>query len=339
MVQNLKCTEVSKEIWEREKILGCSIFLNPDWLISMSSSRDEIIYLVFVSHNNKVVAKVSGLLEKTSFSCYKQLFCYAGPALHETSQELNDNVHSSLYTYCKGHKICRIILGSYDQQHGFSVGNNRFHSSPRSEYIIDLRNGLEGISFHKSFLKKVRKVERMGGLTARTKDSKLYFGLLHLLNETKKTRLNKYGVKYNPFHLKRMNSDSILKALQNNLGQLYYYSISNDDRINSAQFNLEYINKAYGLLAASDEIAYKKGLSVYNHYKVIKELAEKDYDYYNIGGSTKGEGSDSLDYYKVSMGAVRQVVYSSNTNFILFPLNLLNPFINIIRRFKNKVNK
>ncbi|MCL2073417.1 MAG: hypothetical protein FWH18_05840 [Marinilabiliaceae bacterium] len=303
-----------------------SIYIAPEWIEAMQNSKSKAIYINFVL-DGIIVGKVSGLVIYCSKRKGKQLYFYASPALKEHEQDLYDYCHDSLYKYAKKNKYSRIVLASYDQQHGLICNAKRFYLTKRYEYVVNLESD---IKFKKSFKWNVRRAEKYDIQYSQNNDDTTLNRLFELLDVTKQHRISKYGLDYNPLFLNNLTTESLKRLID--IGMAKMYSVSFENEIQIVLYSIEKDGRIYGLLLGSTKKSYEMGLSAFIVSKIITNAKEKGYCYYNHGGTTVDETGTGLEQFKLSMGADKYTIFGTTTNFIVFPYKLLNPLLNLGRQ-------
>ena len=221
-------------------------------------------------------------------------------------------------------------MGSYDNKHSLKYTGKRYFFTERTEYIVSLSKGLENINTSKRFRRNVKKGEKINPQITDSSEIDKTSILLDLLSSTKKVRINKYDISYNPFYLTNLNENTLKKLLASGLAHLRY--TTTNDSVDCMEFNLEKASSVYMLLKGTNENGYKNGLSSYLSYNLTKSYVKKGYSFYNQGGRPFGSDGDGLTVYKKSMGAEEITVYGATTNFLTYPHKLLNPILNIGRK-------
>ena len=187
--------------------------------------------------------------------------------------------------------------------------------------------------FNKSFRYNVNKAVKNGAQFHHNNSKIILEKLFDLLNTTKQIRYSKYGENYSAFPFLHLNQLTIAKLVDSNLAQLYYASVNGD--IHCVRCALEKNGRVFGLMIASDEIAYKMGLHYFIHYNLIKQYHQQNALYYNISGTADGDQGRGLSDFKESLGFKRVYEYGKDSLYLSFPRSLMNPLI----KLKNKQQK
>lgn len=303
-----------------------SVFITPEWLNALADSAHTPIYLDFYS-NQELVAKLAGFLCGNNKS--KQLYFYSAPAMMHLNSNLLSECLNELYNYAKINGYSRIIIGSYGNNHSVNFSAKKYFKNERSEYLLDLKNGLNEVKTSSRFRRNVKKGQKVNPEVIASKSTNHLHNLKQLLNTTKSARLKKFNKDYNPFYLKNLTPSSLHNLLNNNIGHIYY--IQCGDNINCMEFNIEIENKVYMLLKGSDEYGYNHGLSSYLSHFLTHKYSNGGVIVYNQGGRPRGEDGEGLDIFKKSMGAKEVIAYGATTNYITYPHKLLNPILNLGR--------
>ena len=328
-MQKVILLKTEKEKWEKDlKSYQHSIFLSSSWIESIAASEQESLYIDFIL-NNDVVAKISGLI--LSKSSGKQLYFYASPALKNFDQEIFNSCFDALHDFAEKNKYTRIIVGSYDNDHSQQYTGKNYFLTERVEFVVPLHENIELLNITKRFKRNVKKAQKLKPELRSSVSSDDFNTLMNLLSSTKKIRLKKYREDYDPFYLPEMTENSLKKLLSLGLARMHYTFVQ--DSIDCMEFNLETENGVYMLLKGTSEFGYKNGLPSFLSYNLINNYGKKGIRYYNQGGRISTDPEDGLTVYKKSMGAEEIPVYGATTNFLTYPYKLLNPLLNLGRKF------
>lgn len=306
-----------------------SLFLSPEWIESVADSSHQPIYLDFINED-KVVAKLSGLICVESWLKGSQLYFYAAPAFLQSTLHLFDACYQALRQWAIEKRFTRVIIASYDQQTVQQCGAKGYFLNFRYEYIIDFKENGGPAKFATGFKKNYKKAQKLGASFFMDNKNGTLDRLLTLLGVTKDLRTNKYGCSYNPFYLKNMSAESLHKLVVSGAGKLYCACL--DNKVCSVQFNIECDNKSYGLLMGSDDSAYKNGLPSFVDFNLIEQYQTLGFNYYNPGGGPVDEGGSGIEQYKKAMGAQKYIFTGATTNFLVYPQKLLNPLLYLGRK-------
>lgn len=305
-----------------------SLFITPQWICSMSNENDVPVFLNFTV-NNKVVAKISGLICNRGKFKGRQLFCYAGPAIKDINQTLYDGCFEKLLEYARENKLSRIIIGSYDQQNLLKVRTGKFFTSARNEYVVDLTQDLTS-NYSKGFKKNIQKAETYALQYFEDCSDKKLNDLFNLIETTRIRKTKKYNASYNPFYLSNLNKESLERLTQTGIGNIHYINDS-DGNTQCVVYNLEFYGKSYGLLMGTSKTAYNFGIPSFLDNSMLKQLKHHGFSYYNVGGAPDDSSGYNLQKYKKSMGGIKRHVYGATTNFLVTPQKALNPLLTISR--------
>ncbi|GAO28496.1 GNAT family N-acetyltransferase [Geofilum rubicundum] len=325
----VEAKEVTAFQWEAGLEDFCySLFITREWVESMQDGASSPLFIDFIS-KGEVVGKLSGLIIDGGWMKGKYFHAYASLALKEPNQQLFDACHVALKDLLTKMRLSRIIIGSYDQQHSMRCTSEGFVVTKRYEYLVN--PGAEDFRMSKGFKKNVKKAENRGVFLDISDSEASLQKLFQLLELTRKYRLIKYNVRYNPFFLDKMNESSLRKLLKS--GMVSFFSVKSDDgTTNSVQLNLVKGDRVYGLLMGSDLVAYEYGIPSYLDFQIILDSARRDIKYYNTGGAPGDKVNEGLDRYKQAMGGQKKWVYGATTNCLVFPYSLLNPLMKLGRR-------
>ena len=204
--------------------------------------------------------------------------------------------------------------------------------------MIPLHKGLNNIKFSNRFKRNVKKGKKSAPLIKSSSDIDILDILSGLLMETKKIRLDKFKVDYQPFYLANMSKNTLKKLLESGIAKIRY--TENNGSVDCMEFNLEKDKYVYMLLKGTNSSGYAYGMPSYLSYTLINKYIEHGYFTYNQGGRPRGFDGDGLEIYKKSMGAEKIITYGATSLFLTYPYKLLNPLILSLRLFpKSFVDK
>ncbi len=335
MPEKIKIQDLSNKEWGKNlSLFHYSLFISPKWIEAVADTNHKPVYLD-ITINEKTVGKISGLVIKGG-KTRSFLYFYAGPALIKIDQDIHNKCLNTIFKYARKNSYYKVIIDSYDNKHSLKYTKNKNLQNKRVEYAIPLHKGIKNIEMSKRFRRNVKKGKKINPKISESQDTRNISTLIELLSSTKKIRIRKYNKHYNPFYLKNLNETTLKKLLTSGIAHLRY-SVS-DNSIDCMEFNLEKDDRAYMLLKGANENGYKNGLSSFLSYYLIKQYTNNGFSYYNQGGRPSGEDGEGLALYKKSMGAEEITVYGVTTNFLTFPLILLNPFLTVVRKLPNNNN-
>jgi hypothetical protein len=300
-----------------------SLFITPEWMSSVGASG-PVLYLHFVS-NGQVVAKLSGLVMVGSKLVGKYLFFYAAPGLLDHSQQMYDRCMAALMVYARKMRYAKIDMMNYDQQHGWICGVKGYFKRGLEEFIRFFDSPDTPLTFSKSLMYNVRKAQKANATFHEETSERILEKMHELLAETQKLRFHKYGTDYSPYPYYLQTKESTNALFRSGLLKLYHIEI--DGEIHCVRCALENNKRMFGMMIASDAVAYKSGLQHFMQYSLICKLHNDGYSYYNIAGTAAGEEGKGLAEYKESLGCKREYVYGVYTHLIPFPKNMLNPIM------------
>jgi hypothetical protein len=326
--------EMDRQIWK--KSLGefkHSIFITSEWLEALADEKNKSIYIDFIK-DDQVIGKISGLITNGSILKGKQLYHYAGPALRKGDLGIYQGCLEALRRFAMKRRFSRIHIDSYDQQTISSSNGRGYLTSERREFRINFeaRNPFE--NFSTNFKKTVKKGRKSGAIVVQGKSPEVLNKLIHLLHKTRERRINKYGVKYNPFYLPYLSEKALARLFKT--GFLRIYHTIKDSNIHSIEANLCNGNSAFSLLKASDEPGYREGLSAFLSYWCMENFLNANCLYYNLGGTVSSVPGENLTRFKKSMGAEETILYSVKSTYLVFPFNLRNPIVYVLRGLSKK---
>lgn len=319
---------VSADEWEEQ--LGkfnFGLFNTREWVESTSSGENKTIFLNFVVED-VVVGKVAGLI--TSIGRFKgnNLYFTSGPALRENNEAVYAACLDALRKFAQKNGFLRIHIVAFEQQITTSVNVKGYFRTKSVEFVINYAKGQSEINISKDVQRRVVKAEKAGYLFCRTQSKELLPKLFKLLKVTHETRVEKYGVEYDPLSVYDLSQESLTRLIESGLGVLSYIEAENE--IHSASMTLEKDGKVYGLLLGGDQFAYSKGLIVYLCYKIAMHNLQNNGRYTNLGDlPSEEEGSAGLKRFKLSLGSEPVKRYGYHTYYLQFPYFLLNPLIKL----------
>lgn len=325
IINEESCTDWGGDLSEFEH----SLFLLPEWILSVESEGCKPLFLDFISEG-EVMAKLSGLVCKKGRFKGNWLYCYASPALKKSSSVLLNQCYGALIKYGRKHNISRIIIGSYDQQVSYKCNVPGFYVTSRYEFVVPLKNNSGKINFSQNLKRNIKKAEKNNAKFVEESNEEALNCLLQLLQETRQKRKRKYGDDYNPYYLLNMSKSSLTKLF--NSGKAKIYRVYNDEENTLCSiFNIEDGLRCFNLLAGSGLAAYEIGFPSFIDYRVMDLYQAKGYSYYNLGGGTGDAGAMGVDRSKAGKGGVKMEIFGATTNYLLYPGKILNPFLSLGR--------
>jgi lipid II:glycine glycyltransferase (peptidoglycan interpeptide bridge formation enzyme) len=308
-----------------------NLFITSEWIESFADNMKKPVYLNF-NKGDVVVGKIAGLIIDYKNSNDKKLFFFSGPAFQASNKETIPLLVNELLNYAILKKFRRLIVKSYDYKMTYGKDKNTLKITNRYEYVINLLQSSEEIqnNFNRLLLRKVKLAIRSKAEFIKGDSMKMLDNLISLLEETKKTRLTKGYSKYSYFYMPYLDKIVLKKIISNKITNLYYVKVN--DEINCMTMVLTYAKDAYAFLIGSNSNAYGMGIPYYIMYCIIKELKEKQFNYYNLGGIPTDESGKGLILFKKSLGAQEVLTTHCSTNYLTLPHKLLNPLLNIGRK-------
>jgi lipid II:glycine glycyltransferase (peptidoglycan interpeptide bridge formation enzyme) len=329
----LKVTEIrDPQEWKTDlNKFNFNIFITPEWIEPFVDSEKKSIYLNF-TENDMLIGKIAGLKIKSSLTNKELLFFFSGPAWPKSNEGIIPMLINELLNYAGINKFIRLIVRSYDYKMQFKCKPRLFKITERNEYVIDLSKSNEEINnnLNKQAIKKINKAEKSNFEFIKGDPFKMADKLISLLEETKKVRLAKGYPDYSYFYIPYMNQTTLNKIINNNITSLYY--VKADNEILSVIINLHYNKQVYSFLIGSDQRAYKLGINYFIFYKLVCELKEQEYEYFNLGGVPQDTSAEGLIFFKKSLGAEEITMSGGSSNYLTLPYILLNPLLNLGRK-------
>lgn len=315
----------NSEAWDTElEEFGGSVFMTSKWLNIISTQERGPIYLRFI-FNGEVIALLGGIELLYSRYNLKQLFFYSGIATKTKDPELIRKCKLSLYEYAKINKYFRIRMRSYDHTSDVQTTLKQFKEIRRIEFITFLDKDKDEIfkNFDSDVKRRAGIAKKKGVILNNSKSISFTEKMFTLLEETKKIRRSKGYEEYDYSYLPFFKGEEINRLVSAGHASFYYAELG--DEILSIQFVFECQGKAYEIFEGTTLNGYKMNAPAFMMYEVTGVLKDKGYKYYNHGGVPHGLSHEGLKKFKAKIGAVTVDSSEGLTNFITFPLNLLNP--------------
>jgi Acetyltransferase (GNAT) domain len=303
-----------------------NVFHSEAWLNTISSDTASPLFIEFYDDKEKI-GVVSGIEVTCGKGPERMLFCYTGIALKEPDADMLRACKTALIVYAKSRSLCRVVLKSYDYIEYQESGLKVFKAFKRVEFVIDLKQSTEILieNFSSNVKYHARRVPKKGGELKSSHDPKLLQTLFEMLNITKEIRTTKGYGDYRPLSWPFIEQKHLKKLLEARVYTLFY--VESEGEIVSMQLVLTYLQRAYSHLAAATREGYKLGAPSFMHYATILQLQEEGYKTYNLGSVPIGGKNDGLKKFKESLGATLINMADEETNFLMYPLKLVNPVI------------
>ncbi|MBI9061395.1 MAG: hypothetical protein JEZ14_05370 [Marinilabiliaceae bacterium] len=319
---------IDKESWQKDlDTYEHSVFITPQWIEAVKTNTCLPLYLDFYDSTNKI-GKLSGLIINHPKSISRQLYCYSGIAIQNPIRALYNNCYSMLYTFSIRKKINRIVIGSYDQPFSLPIQTTQFFPTERTEFVINLT---ESIIFGSRFKRNLKKNNASSSSIQKVNHPHTKSDLLSLLLETHAIRQQKKRTKYNPFYLPYWTISSLEKLTKSQNTDIF--NTRSLHKVNAAELNIRTATSVFNLLRGADQFAYDNGLPARLGKFMIDYYKERNYKRFNLGGIPSGPDGENLAIFKKSMGAQAITVFGATTNYLIYPYKLLNPLLNLGRRF------
>ena len=310
-----------------------SLFISPLWIEALKDETMQPLYLDFFS-NDELVAKIGGFAVNSRISLRRKLFFYAGPAIRLTLPEKTiEYCIKELINYTKINRYVRLVVLSYDYPHKSEFHCKGYGICKRSEFIVDLLLDKENINknISRGAKRSIAKAIDQGFSFKESDSQELSEKLIQLIKETKNIRLSKGYSDYNSFYFPYFTSKAFENLIKENAVRFYY--IEKDGEIYAVQAILQHNQKAYAMFIGVKTEGYKYGVPAFIDCSVIYSLKNDQYLYLNFGGVPTDKTHKGIALFKESLGAVEYFSSYGSTNFLIFPHLLLNPIVNIIRKF------
>ncbi|HBG85923.1 MAG TPA: hypothetical protein DEG09_04140 [Marinilabiliaceae bacterium] len=319
----IKVREVSREEYDLNfSKYHYSLFLVSEFIDSLADGK-RIYYLNF-ERGGEVVAKLSGLGVNKKGVVGTYLYCYAGPAIIEYSEELYNLCLEALRRWARKNRLSRVDICYYDQQHQWRCQAKGYYSRANREFVRYFDPEEESPSFTKSVRYNARKAARLNPVFGEETSERMLQKLHEMLKATHEVRNERHNGNYKAYPYESMTKEGVDRLFNSGYMKLYYLEV--DGVIHCVRLAIERDKRIYGLMIGGDEFAYKNGLAHYLQYQLINKLHKEGYKYYNI--SVVNFGEDGLVAYKESLGCMRHKVHGAYTHFLTFPRYLLNPVMN-----------
>lgn len=325
------------EKWDKEvERLEGSIFLSYKWLNSLRAEDKTPIFLLFLDRDI-VVGLIGGLVVSLAKGEHKQILFYSGVAFTSNSNQVFFYCKKALMDYAKRNGFARLIFRSYDYLNFGQIKlKGLLVSKRRTEFTLNLRQDKERIAqgFSRSFKKQVRKGKKGGAKVKIGYSGDLLNRLFELIEITYNIRKSKEYGDYTIFVIPFLDRDVMERLLANGLAKLFYVEYKGN--IVSMQFVIACNGRIYGLFMGTNWEGYSISAPSLVCNEIINYFREEGYYSYNLGGVPAGEKHDGVRKFKLSMGATPVESYEESTDFLLYPLKMLN-FILLLKRHIDKI--
>ncbi len=323
------------ESWdiELERFRG-SVFMTRKWIEVISCEGRDPVYLRFVS-NGEVMALLGGLELLNAKGTAKQLFFYSGITSRTSDPELIRKCKQALYQFAKNNNYYRVSMRSYDHKSYIPTRLKQFKEFQRIEYVVFLDKNKDEVfrNIDADIKRRARKAKREGVVLKKSHSKSLTNTLLSFLNETYNIRKSKGYGDYTSLYIPLFKHEEISKLVTTRHASLYYAEFQNE--ILSIQLVFACQGKAYEIFEGTSLNGYKLNAPAFLLYEVTGALKDMGYKYYNHGGVPQSLKHIGLKKFKKKIGAEAVASAEEVTNFITFPLNLLNPLLNLKRLLIN----
>ncbi len=322
--------------WDDElEAFGGSVFLSRSWIENIADHNHFPLFLQFF-YQGMLIAVLGGLDTPVRNHPQRQLFFYSGIATVTHDNLLIKHCKIALSKYAQSKGYARITLKSYDHHIPFNNGaNGPLKPYKRMEYCFDLTKGWENITdgFDSDIRRRARKAENEGLIFKESNSIELVDALFDLLHTTYSTRRKKGYGNYSFLFLPYFNREQITKLLLSGSASFFYIQYAGI--ILSMQLYFKGRRGVYGLLMGTSNLGYKMSAPSLLFKKGVKELATRNYAYYNLGGVQRNQNHAGLKKFKDKLGA--EILYSAEetTNFLTSPLFFYNPTLIIKRIISN----
>lgn len=296
-----------------------SLFITPEWLTSVSDESSQAAFFNIYS-KNELIGKIGGLILSGKGLKGKQFYFYAGPAMKVNQGILYCSLINAIKNYAAKHRFSKLNIKSYDQQHSYFCVDNNLKRTDRCEFVYRF-NQPEEAPEHKSFLKNVKKAEKVNATIVEDNSEAALNKLIELLDITFQLRNDKHDGTYNPFPYFKVNQHSLGRLLKSGLGKQYVVSVEGE--VHCVNFLLIKDGKIFGLIIGSDQFAYDHGFHQFVKYNLM-HLFKNSAIYYNLASAEPGSG---LANFRVAMGFEEHHVYGAYSQFLVYPQRLFNPLI------------
>lgn len=331
-VRDIKVIESSgNNEWDSElKKINASVFLTYAWLDAINSKESKPVYLKFLA-DHEVVGFIAGLIRPVRKSSRKQLFFYSGPACADKEPTLFDEFRKALLDYAKANGFHRLTIQSNDVSFYSKTSLKKFITRERSEFYFDLTIDFQEFEsqIERDTRRRIRKAKKNNLVFGSGYSDELLDSLLLLMKSTFDIRLSKDYLSYNMFSMQFLDRQVMRKLLDNRTAALYYVKSGNE--IVSMQFVLTINQRAYGIYMGTNTLGYKLSAPSLLFYQIVYNCKQNGAYIYNIGGVPTGNKNKGIREFKKNLGAKTVQSCVETTDFLLFPLKILNTLL-IIRR-------
>jgi len=330
MVDGIKVILRSKEQWISSlKNFNSSLFIHPDWLESLTDEKHAAFY-IDLEQNQKIVGKISGISIAKPNLHTKEYYCFCSPALIEENQILLNSCLEELLQFARKNKISRLLIGSYDHNYSLPIKLKHFYSTQRDEFNVNVLTHTSQ-RYSKRFKNNLKKTKKFN-CEYLSVDNTYLPQLISLLSSSKSERINKKRKDYNPMFMPYLNEKSLQTLVNKDMASFKVVKVENE--VHCIGLCLSNNISSSLLFLGISPFGYKNGLSAFLFHSIISELKEKNIEKLNLGGIPEGTDGNNLSIFKLSMGAQQETFYGATTNYLTFPLKLLNPLLIIGRKLK-----
>jgi hypothetical protein len=246
----------------------------------------------------------------------RPIFFFSGPAGHRSDQEFIPTCIQSLIRHAALNGYTSVQLNSWDYPYVCDMGNCRFLTETREEFIVDLCREFTDIrkAMRRMIKSKVKKAEECG-LTFHEGDGpEMITDLVFLLEETRAIRRAKGHEDYSYYYIPYMDKQVIRRLLLNKITRMFY--VKENGTILCAQLTAAYGQRAYGLVMGSKDRGYELGANALLWYRIIERFQQEGYATLNLGGGANDGGTSGLTFFKTSLGAEPHTCMGGSTAYL-----------------------
>jgi hypothetical protein len=331
-ISQVKAISCHKEKWVQElEHFNHSLFMLPEWLEVVETPKRIPIYFDIES-NNKLIGKASGLIIKDNRIKGKQLFFYSGPSLIHNDAEIYNQCLDAIKHFATQHRFSRISMLYFDHRLPHKPQSPHFRSYVMVESIIHLQTDYCDFKPGSSLRKKRNTAIRVQTSYFHSRETKELNRLSELAEITLNRRKKRHQSDYKKLEFPYFTEDLLPKLMKSGLGNMYC-TMNPDGLTHFISVTMEHKNSSYGLFNGCDEFGYQNGLPGYLILQLSQEYQKKGFERFNLGGAPAiSNERGKLIQFKEETGGKLNKLYVAKTDFLVFPQNAMNPFINLARK-------
>lgn len=311
-----------------------SLFHLREWVESVSTPTLHPIYIDLYDGEIKI-GKIAGLkIVRNKWLNIKQLFFYASPSLIEATELIAEKCLKALVTFAKENRYINLRCAPLDSKMHTTYNTCNLRKITYNEYIIRFDNSFNDFKPGQGLKKKLHLAARVDTQFCSSanpvKDLDL---MLQLMNITKNKRTENSRSNYNPFSLRFVTAESLLKLIETGKGKIYHSL--NAEEIHYVTLSLENGKQAYGLYNGTNEFGYKNGIPGFMAFMLSQYYNKNGFEYFNLGASLDNKEDDfHLSNFKKQVGCVPYPVFTIKSDYLIYPYKALIAARKLKRLFK-----